>query len=355
MIGWLRHLCAVAAVVLYVVPAPAADAEAGPSWTLTIEGAVSEPVRKRIAEVLAARQKQLRAFWPERVAAERPIRVELWGTLDAYRAAVSRRGAPIDNPACYFAADGVIVLGFDGLRFDASLRRTREQADRLRGELQKAERVLSDQLRADDARFALNGTPQAQRKRLKDDRRRAFDLEAARMQKEIDKADAENRQTLVDATARLADAAGHELFHAYVNARVYPPVRGGLPAWLNEGLAQIVEHASATAAIGKSLKPDAELARRWKTEQGRGEAVDVHGLLSADEAKFLIHDANPPAEAGKYYLAAWAVAQALLNDGKLAPGPDLERFLSDQSGDPIMAFQRWTGQSPAEWERTHGK
>jgi len=355
MTGWIRPLCAVAAVVVCDGPTIAAEPTADAPWSLTIEGAVSEPVRKRIVDVLAARQKQLRAFWPERIAAERPIRIELFGTLDAYRAAVSRRGAPIDNPACYFAADGVIVLGFDGQRFDGSLRRTREQADRLRNELQKAERILSDQLRADDARFALNGTPREQRKQLTADRRRKFDVEAARMQKEIDKADAENRQTLVDATARLADAAAHELFHAYVDSRVYPPERGGLPAWLNEGLAQIVEHASATAAIGRPLKPDAELARRWKAEQSRGEAVDVHALLSADAVKFLIHDANPPAEAGKYYLAAWAVAQSLLNDGKLAPGPELDRFLSDYRGDPFSAFQRWTAQSLGEWERTHAK
>jgi hypothetical protein len=320
---------------------------------LQIESTAAEPVRKRVADVLDARLRQLRVFWPPRVAAERPIHVELWGTLDEYRAATAKRGAAIDNPACYFAAEGVIVLGFDGRRFDAPLRAARDRAERLREALRKAERTLAEQLKADEDRFEREGTPRDDRKRLTAERRRAFYRESARMQGEITSADAENRRTLDEATARLLAAAAHELFHAYVEACVYPPPRAALPPWLNEGLAQIVEHAPPSATVGPATLANPALSARWRDELKRGEAVGLRELLSADAAKFLIHRANPPADAAKYYLAAWAVAQALLNDGELAPGDELDRFVNSEAADAATRFERLTGATVDAWQRAH--
>jgi hypothetical protein len=354
MIGRSSAVCFVAVVAVAECRAAEAPVVATTS-AFTIEGTAAEPVKKRIAETLESRRKQLRAFWPERVAAERPIRVELWGTLDEYRTATSRRGAPIENPACYFADEGVIVLGFDGRRFDGPLRLVRDRLERLRDDLQTAERALAGQIKADDQRFALSGTPRNERKRLIGDRRRAFDVAAAKMQADINEADRENRKTLDEATDRLCAAAAHEFFHAYVDAYVYPPAQGGLPAWLNEGVAQIVEHAAASATLGRATKPDAELVKQRRDQRERGAAIGARELLSADAAKFLIHDANPSAEAGKYYLASWFVAQSLLNDGKLAPGADLDRFVADRTTAPLAAFERLVGLNVAEWERLHAK
>src|SRR5688500_4930277 len=111
-IGRCSGMVCVAASALLAARSSSADAPPAPQ--LQIESTAAEPARKRVVEMLDARLKQLRTFWPPRVAAERPIRVELWGTLDEYRAATAKRGAAINNPACYFAAEGVIVLGFDG-------------------------------------------------------------------------------------------------------------------------------------------------------------------------------------------------------------------------------------------------
>jgi hypothetical protein len=326
-----------------------------PSPTLQVESTATDPVRKQVVDTLEVRLKQLRTFWPPRVAVERPIRVELWGTLEEYRSAIAKRGAAIDNPACYFSADGVIVLGFDGRRFDAPLRASRDRADRLRDELRKAERALVEQLQADDERFEREGTSRDERKRLTAERRRAFSRAAAKMQADIAAADRENRAALDEATDRLSAAAAHELFHAYVDACVYPPEKSALPAWLDEGLAQVVEHSQRTATLGPKTLADPTLLARWRDELKRGDAIGLRELLSADAEKFLIHRANPPADAAKFYLASWAVAQKLLNDGKLAPGPELDRFVNQESPDAITRFERWTGTAVNDWQRAHYK
>ena len=152
------------------------------------------------------------------------------------------------------------------------------------------------------------------------------------------------------------------MFHAYAANYVYPADRGELPRWLDEGMAQVVEHAAWSDAGPRLDPPPAELLRRVRAVRSlkpadAADAFDLRRLLEAPPDEFLLdgaaHAAGARTAAEHRYLAAWSLAQFLLGRGELKAGDALDRYVADRQAAPAERFERFAGRPlktvEAEW------
>lgn len=351
---------------------PATVRADGIELTSTASATVTKPVAERIRRQLA----RYRAFLPPRTAgapadaarldtASRELRIRLYGTLVAYQAAVAERGLRVGNPACYLPAEHTILLGFDGAKFDDVLAASTESSAKAAEEKDVTARRFAESQKAEEKRFRSNNVPENVRKeilqRLKQDFQQA-NAAADRKQKEAEKL---NQKRFDEATARLLALADHELFHAYVESEVYPRDRGGLPPWLDEGLAQFVEHARWRGDQPLVDTRPQELVRRLRDEMhgskdGAVEPMSVAGILALEGKHYLVGkgDASTTANSAvansddvrRRYLFAWALVQMLAETKRLAPREALDRYVDDRESDPTARLAQWVKKSPTEFE-----
>ncbi len=301
-------------------------------------------------------------LWPPRAEPARLPKILLCGTLDEYRAALAERGLRLANPACFLAAENLVLLGFDGAAAEADLQAGRERTARLSASLDRLRAEQARRVRDDEDRFRREGTPAATRTDLKRRRLQAFQQAENEARQALRRADEANRTAFDRAAERLLTTAAHELFHAYAVNYVYPAERGALPRWLDEGMAQVVEHAAWSDAGPRFDPPPAELIRRVRAVRSLkpadgGEAFDLRRLLEAPPEEFLFDGAAQAAgartAAEHRYLGAWSLVQFLVGRGELKPGDALDRYVADRQAAPAVRFERFAGRPlktvEAEW------
>ena len=287
--------------------------------------------------------------------------VRLYGTLADYRAALAEHGLRLENPAVYLTDARLILLGFDGARFDAALDDAQKRVVQRKAEVEKLSRAFAAQQKADNARFQREQTPEAVRKELQLRRRRDFQkaqAEAAAAQRQAEDA---NQAELDSAIGRILANGSHELFHAYVATRLYRVPSDRLPAWLHEGLAQTVEYGRwRNDRLLIDIAPPPELLRQLKPDGNGGPALfDLRTLLMADDEQFLAHGAAASGDARRAYLAAWSLTQYLASIGSFSKRTALDAYAADGDADPVRRFERFVGRDlamvEADWRAYVGK
>jgi hypothetical protein len=335
---------------------PAAKAE---PQTIRVDGLVlvstaSVDVTNRTAEHLRDRLKQYRKFLPPRAEKKTPagdeITVRLFGTSAAYRSAAESRGLRIDNPACYLWESREILLGFDGARYDDVLAAAEERSAKLKQQRNAAARQFAAAQKAEEQRFRAENVAAQVRHDLSQRRKQAFQRSNAAAERERLEAEEKNEKLFGEATARLLALADHELFHAYVHAEVYSQADAGLPAWLDEGLAQLAENARQRGDALVVDVPAPALVQSLRLELKQGEPPTVAEILASTDKHYLVADRRATEAVRRRYLFAWALAQLLAETKRLTPRDGLDRYVVDLHHDPSAAFARLTRKSPAEFE-----
>lgn len=289
------------------------------------------------------------------------LEVRLYGTLTDYRAALAEHGLRLENPAVYLTAPRLILLGFDGARFDAALDESQKRVAQRKAESEALARAFAAQQKADNARFQREQTPEAVRKELQLRRRRDFQKAQAAAAAAERQAEAANQAMLDSAIERLLANGAHELFHAYVAERLYRAPSDRLPAWLHEGLAQTVEYGRwRNDRLLTDIAPPPELLRQLKPDGNGAPALfDLRSLLTADEAQFLAHGSATSGDARRAYLAAWSLTQYLASIGTFAKRTSLDEYAADGDADPMRRFERFVGRDlamvEADWRAYVGK
>jgi len=321
---------------------------------ITLVSTASSEVTRLTAEHLRDRLKQYRKFLPPRTevksAASGKTTIRLYGTSAAYRAALANYGVYVDNPACYLWEARVILLGFDGAKYDDVLAAAQEKSARLKQEEVKVARMFADEQRDEERRFELQNVAAQLRSDLRQRRNQAFQRDKNIAKRQREEADKKNERLFGEATERLLALADHELFHAYVQSEVYPQADGGLPPWLDEGLAQLVEHAVRRDGASVVDPRSPTLVRSLRLELKRGEPPTAASLTSLNSKHYLLADRRETDDVRRRYLYAWALAQLLVETKRLTPRDGLDRYVVEVQADPETAFARFTKKPAAEFE-----
>jgi len=337
--------------------APAIDA-----GEIELVGTATADVTKRVAEHLRLQHKRYQLFLPPRTGvaggsagdaardAPKMLRVRLSGTLADYRSALAVRGLRVENPACYVPRERLILLGFDGARFDGALAAAHENAAKLKQAKDEESRRFAEAQKQEEARFKRENVAEAVRKDLSRRRWNDFRRSQADVERRQKGAEEKNEQLLAEATDRLLALASHELFHAYVDGEVYPRSSAALPPWLDEGLAQLVEHALWRNDVPLTVPPPPELVRRLRDEKKHGEPPSVAEILALEGKHYLVAEPEQTLEVRRRYLFAWALVQMLAETKRLTPRDALDRYVDDQEPDPAKRLARLTKKPPAEFE-----
>lgn len=319
-------------------------------------------VTKRVAEHLRVQRNRYRLFLPPRSevatgstgggrsASPAALRVRLSGTLADYRAALAARGLRVENPACYVPAERLILLGFDGARFDGALAASRDNADKLEETKKDEARRFAALQKQEEARFKRENVAEAVRKDLSRRRWNDFRRAQADVERRHKGAEEKNEQLLTEATDRLLSLASHELFHAYVDGEVYPRSAADLPPWLDEGLAQLVEHALWRNDAPLFDPPPPALVRSLREEKKQGEPPSVAEILALEGKHYLVAEPEQTAEVRRRYAFAWGLVQLLAETKRLSPRESLDRYVADREPDPAKRLARLTKKTPAEFE-----
>src|SRR5262249_1812686 len=93
-------------------------------------------------------------------------------------------------------------------------------------------------------------------------------------------------KTFEEGTRRLMQRLFHESFHAYLAQFVYPPADGEVPRWLNEGMAQVFEHAILEGDELRVGRVDTDLLARAQKALEKCELVSLADLLKSGPKQF---------------------------------------------------------------------
>jgi len=333
----------------------------GPAAPYRLASTASDEVTARVDAHLKTQFARYQTLLPPRVRPAAPPTIELFGLLEEYRSALGLRNLSIVNPACFIASGNVVLLGFDGARYDAGLKSLRDRAERLRKQDRELTATLNDKLKVDEARYVDEGKTLAAAQALTRGRLEAVKKATAKFRRELKQTEQSLAGDLAEATARLFEAASHEAFHAYAANYVYPPSAGGLPRWLDEGLAQAVEHGTWPGNKLQTARKPGELLKRIAAAQAaRGAAgdrlFDLRAVLEAESSQFVLPGSTTSGDeaaqdAADAYLAAWSLTQYLLGSDKLKPGEQLDRYVADRDTAAVARFEKWQQRKIDEIQR----
>jgi len=305
----------------------------------TADPGVTREAAVRLTQVFGA----LETLVPPMVAQGSPTKVRLCGTTAEYRGQQEALGIRVANPAFFVPARRLLVAGSD-MSALVSQRRTAATANAMAARrLEDLDRQLGGRLKALAADLERQGMPDAQRADIVQKARTRWLLERAADVARIEAADRENEARVATARRSFYARLAHEAWHAYAETRLRLPDAPGLPPWLDEGLAQVIESAPLEAG---ELRLDAADPSRLAALQALlrdGVAPPLADILRADADAFIAGHAAATEASGRAYLVAWGLAFDLAVAEPLLTPRAIAALGRSDGGDAVARFEQLTG------------
>lgn len=260
------------------------------------------------------------------------LRIQLFGSMNEYRKALRRHGYDFDNPACYIPDHEVILAGSELNSYYSRLKETRKSISAARDHYNLLNRGFNDRLAEHVKKLKQHGANSTEIRRETQALRRVWRSEFDRKLKDLDDLEKENDATFDDVTDRMFATLFHEAFHAYLQNHLFPNDEFRVPAWLNEGLAQVFEGCQVD---GDTLRVDAPNPSRLDKLQNllaSSSPPRLAKLMRASNEVF-VHSTDRVTEPGRMYLVAWGLAHYLFCDANILSRDTLVRYLSNQADD----------------------
>lgn len=296
-----------------------------------------ETLVRRAAVQLERAHAAFRQFLPPRVSGARPTTVLLFRDAAAYRAELTAAGLPVLNPACYQPDPGRVLCACESARLADELEEIRRKHAQILADADRQEAELTKLFPSGRERERYLAT-------VTDTRRQVH----ARNRK--------NDAIFERETARLFAVLFHESFHAYADRFAYPRAAGGLPRWLDEGLAQVFETAIIEGGELRLGHADPARLRRVKELARAGSLVPWAKLLKAGQAEFAVAHESERAASDRAYLTGWALAFYLAFEKRRLGTPAFDRFVAASRGpDPVAALGELLGEPASAAEAAFGR
>lgn len=247
-------------------------------------------------------------LFPPRGDTARPTTILLTSSVLEYQRLVRERGHNILNPAFFDPSRNQVVCGSDLERISQELARVRTQHRQLEAELEARRKEL---LRIYNGQIPpeVLGPIDAAGKRIK--------------------ALEEKNSGLVKAYhLRMVQCLCHEAFHAYLSASVFADRKTRVPAWLDEGLAQVFETALVEGGELQVGTPDRERLERVQAALKKKDFLALKDVLRSTAKQFQVAHVQDKQQSDQYYLAAWALAFFLTFDQSVLGSDKLDEFLA---------------------------
>ncbi|MCA9178373.1 MAG: DUF1570 domain-containing protein [Planctomycetales bacterium] len=314
---------------------PAADASADPDrvpfpeakWRFTGEWFVLETSLQRAAaqQCIVRVEQMFRAYRhqlaPRRTAGQK-LHILVTGTADEYRRLLANLQLESAAPALYLPRLNLILVGTDLLPMAEQLELTRESHQRLAAQLERQLNTFGDQFGREVSKLQASGYSEEEIAAERRARLAALQRETTAMGARIETAQRRNELLFATHCHRAFRRLYHEAFHAYLENYVLDRATRRVPRWLNEGLAQVFEHAQLD---GDHLRIDSvppELERRIRDDQ-RQRPLPIEEVLQSTASEF--HGSRDPARAQRLYDYSWGMSHYLL----FVQGESLESLLAN--------------------------
>lgn len=323
----------------------------GPAFSLE---STADPTVSRAAVVqLQLTFDALESLVPP-VAPTTPVTVRLCGSLAEYRAVQEELGLRLDNPAFYVSGRRLLVAGSELPTLLSQQRAADDVLDAARQRHLEHGSLLDERLRGLAASLEAAGVPRGERAEIVTRARIRANREQTEEIARIEGARRANAVIVEQARRRFLERLAHEAWHAYADCRLRATrpagaaAATGLPTWLDEGLAQVVETAILEGGELRLEAPDPTRTARLREVILAGRLPPVADLVSADEAAFVGgHDGTQ----GLAYLAAWALAFDVAVVRPLLTPDKIRELAAASEADPVAALEALVGMPVDRYDR----
>jgi len=281
------------------------------------------------------------------------ITVRLCGSGAEYRQAQRDLGVGIDAPAFYVPVRGLIVAGGDLPAIAAAAAAEEETLAATAQGFERLDALLEERVRSLAAELESRGVGPRERADVVRRTRLRWERERTAETERITAARRANDVRLKRAWEMFRRQLAHETWHAYADTRLRHRDAAGLPIWLDEGLAQVVEAAPLEAGELRLDAPDPDRLAALQAAIRNGTAPAVADLLQAGQERFVGGHGAAIADRGLTYLAAWGLALDVAMLRPVLARDAVARMTADD--DPVAAFEGMVGlpldRYEPEWRR----
>jgi hypothetical protein len=319
----------------------------GPWFTLysTADDITTRRAIVRLEQTLGA----CRQILPPRVKQVSSFQIYLYGSQREYRAAQQQRQWRVSNPAFYAPGANLVMAGGEWVAFQQELARVTAGNEQTREQWRLAAAAHETKLQHDAEEMKRQGFAGDEIETQIRLMRSTWQEQQKQLEKELVEAEQRNEVRFRTATEAIFRRLQHEAFHAWLENYVYPQEQFAVPRWLNEGLAQVLEHAQLDADTLRIDAPEPALLARFKDDARQAPPLPLRDLLTRDQP--LAAESDTTAEARRYYLHAWALTYYLAFRQERLGTPGFERYVLRDALEPVAKFENFVGEDLATFEQ----
>lgn len=255
------------------------------------------------------------------------LRLLIFGSHDEYQRHLARHGLTLTSPAWFSQTQNTVVAGGELNAFSRRAREAQAQNDETRRQYKALKAAFPQRLATLIQQMKDRDYAAAQIEQEVKLRSAAWQREYDEAMTRLDQAAVQNEAARARVTDRMFAQLYHEAFHAYVENYVCIDADTTLPAWLNEGLAQVCESGQIEAEGLRIDAPDRRRLAELQRDLRGAQPLALAELVRADAQRFL--NAASDRTAQRYYLYAWGLAYYVTFEGNRWQPGVIQAFLKN--------------------------
>ncbi|MFM7138133.1 MAG: hypothetical protein ACKO1M_13855 [Planctomycetota bacterium] len=283
------------------------------------------------------------------VAEGGPLTVKLCGSIAEYRRIQDELGLRIGNPAFYLPQRRLLAAGSELSTLLAERRVAADLLDSAARQQLALDGVFESRIRQLASDLETQRVPAAERAAIVQTARQRRIRERDEQAVRIEAAHRDNDTAIAGARRVFDGWLAHEAWHAYADRRLRVAEAPGLPAWLDEGIAQVVETAPVEAGEVRLDLFDCDRLTRLQELLRTGGVPPVADVVTGGQEPFTAGHAG--GEQAVAYLTAWGLALDLTVIRPLVSAAKVRDLTTAGETDAVARFEDVVGMPIDRYDR----